>query len=61
MTGDTIYNMIRLNELETDHDDRPLSPPKIFKTEVSKIADSEHLTHYACLFVFLTVVLIYQT
>jgi len=32
--GNTIYNMIRFNDLEIDEDDRPLSPPKILKTEV---------------------------
>ena len=35
MTGDTLYNMIRLNEVATDNDDRPLDPaPKIIKTKV---------------------------
>lgn len=34
MTGDTVYNLLRLGELETDKDDRPLDPPKILSVEV---------------------------
>ncbi|XP_066919004.1 spliceosome-associated protein CWC27 homolog [Clytia hemisphaerica] len=34
VTGNTIYNMIRFNDLEVDQEDRPLSPPKILKTEI---------------------------
>lgn len=33
VAGDTIYNMVRLNEIETEGD-RPLYPPKIVKTQV---------------------------
>ncbi len=36
VTGNTLYNMIRLNEVPTDKEDRPLEPaPKIVKTVVS--------------------------
>uniref|UniRef100_T2MAL9 Spliceosome-associated protein CWC27 homolog n=1 Tax=Hydra vulgaris TaxID=6087 RepID=T2MAL9_HYDVU len=34
VTGNTIYNMIRFNEIDVDSNDRPLSPPKIISTEV---------------------------
>ena len=34
VTGDTLYNMIRLNEIQTDKDGRPHHPPKILKTKV---------------------------
>ena len=34
--GNTIYNMIRFNDLDVDQDDRPFSPPKITKTEVTQ-------------------------
>ena len=34
VVGDTIYNMIKLAEVETGPDDRPLHPPKILKTKV---------------------------
>jgi len=35
VTGDTLYNMIRLNEIPTDRDDRPLDPaPHIIRTKV---------------------------
>ena len=34
VTGDTIYNLIKLNDLHTDDNDRPIEPPKIKKTEV---------------------------
>ncbi len=29
MAGDTIYNLIKLNEYEVDEDDRPHDPPRI--------------------------------
>jgi len=32
--GNTIYNMIRLNDIEVGEEDRPVEPPKIFKTEI---------------------------
>eukprot|EP00794_Sanderia_malayensis_P007940 gene7940-8795_t len=32
--GNTIYNMIRMVDLEVDEDDRPLEPPKIHKAEI---------------------------
>lgn len=32
--GDTIFNLLKLGELETDADDRPLYPAKIIKTTV---------------------------
>ncbi|KAK4274557.1 hypothetical protein QN277_017759 [Acacia crassicarpa] len=34
VTGDTVYNLLRLGELETDKNDRPLDPPKILSIEV---------------------------
>lgn len=34
VVGDTIYNMIKLQDLEVGPDDRPLHPPKILKTKV---------------------------
>ncbi|KAL4605166.1 hypothetical protein ACB092_09G009600, partial [Castanea dentata] len=34
VTGDSIYNLTRLSEIETDKDDRPLEPPKILSVEV---------------------------
>lgn len=34
VTGDSIYNLTRLSEIETDKDDRPLDPPKILSVEV---------------------------
>lgn len=34
VTGQTIYNMIRLQEIETDENDRPEEPHIIMKTEV---------------------------
>ncbi|NXK97353.1 CWC27 protein, partial [Formicarius rufipectus] len=34
VTGDTIYNMLRLAEVEVDKEERPLSPHKIRSTEV---------------------------
>ncbi|KAK8948752.1 Peptidyl-prolyl cis-trans isomerase-like 2 [Platanthera zijinensis] len=35
VTGDSIYNLLRLGDVETDKDDRPISPaPKILSVEV---------------------------
>uniref|UniRef100_UPI0037E9BE4C spliceosome-associated protein CWC27 homolog isoform X1 n=1 Tax=Semicossyphus pulcher TaxID=241346 RepID=UPI0037E9BE4C len=34
VTGDTVYNMLRLAEVECDHDERPLNPHKIKIAEV---------------------------
>lgn len=34
VTGETIYNMLKLEEALVDQNDRPLYPPKILKTEV---------------------------
>lgn len=34
VTGETVYNMLKLEEALVDEDDRPLYPPKIIKTEV---------------------------
>lgn len=34
VAGDTIYNMIKMEDCEVDEDDRPLFPPKIKRTEV---------------------------
>ena len=34
VAGNTIYNMIKMEDCEVDGDDRPLFPPKIKKAEV---------------------------
>nr|XP_020639337.1 peptidyl-prolyl cis-trans isomerase CWC27 homolog [Pogona vitticeps] len=34
ITGDTIYNMLRLSEVETDINERPVNPHKVRSTEV---------------------------
>ncbi|CAH9126600.1 unnamed protein product [Cuscuta epithymum] len=34
VTGDSIYNLLSLGEIETDKEDRPLDPPKILSVEV---------------------------
>jgi peptidyl-prolyl cis-trans isomerase SDCCAG10 len=34
IVGDTIFNIMKMNEYEVDGDDKPLYPPKIIKTEV---------------------------
>ncbi|KAI8823952.1 peptidyl-prolyl isomerase cwc27 [Fimicolochytrium jonesii] len=34
IVGDTIYNLIKFADLETDGDDRPLFPPKVIRAEV---------------------------
>lgn len=34
VTGDTVFNMLKLEECLVDHNERPLHPPKIIKTEV---------------------------
>ncbi|KAL5255131.1 hypothetical protein ACHWQZ_G014536 [Mnemiopsis leidyi] len=34
VTGNTIFNVLRISELETDNDERPLEPPSIKKTEI---------------------------
>ncbi|KAH7651935.1 Cyclophilin-type peptidyl-prolyl cis-trans isomerase protein [Dioscorea alata] len=34
VTGDSIYNLLRLGEVEADKDDRPLDPPIILSVEV---------------------------
>lgn len=34
VAGDTIYNMIKLGEVATDNEDKPLSPLKIIRTKV---------------------------
>lgn len=34
ITGDTIYNMLRLSEVEIGMDERPVNPYKITSTEV---------------------------
>ncbi|KAK6912837.1 Cyclophilin-type peptidyl-prolyl cis-trans isomerase domain [Dillenia turbinata] len=34
VTGDSIYNLLRFGEVETDKDDRPLDPPKLISVEV---------------------------
>lgn len=39
VTGDTLYNLLRLGEAETDKNDRPLDPPKILSVEVGSDLD----------------------
>jgi peptidyl-prolyl cis-trans isomerase SDCCAG10 len=34
ITGDSMYNLLPLNQYEVDSEDRPLEPPKILRTEV---------------------------
>ncbi|XP_046645349.1 spliceosome-associated protein CWC27 homolog [Daphnia pulicaria] len=34
VAGNTLFNMIKFNDLDIDSEDRPRHPPKIFKTEV---------------------------
>lgn len=34
ITGDTVYNMLRLAEVECDDEERPLNPHKIKTAEV---------------------------
>ena len=34
ITGDTIYNLSKLNELETDDDDRPENPPLVLRADI---------------------------
>lgn len=34
VTGDTVYNMLRLAEVECDSEERPLNPHKIKSAEV---------------------------
>ena len=34
VSGPTLYNMLRLNDVSTNMEDHPLDPPKILKTEV---------------------------
>ena len=34
IAGDTVYNMLRLAEVECDSDERPLNPHKVRSTEV---------------------------
>ncbi|GAB4822798.1 hypothetical protein N2152v2_009844 [Parachlorella kessleri] len=34
VTGDTIYNLMRFNELEVDDNDRPMDPPRVVRADV---------------------------
>ena len=34
VTGNTIFNVLRMAEMETDNNERPLEPPSIKKTEI---------------------------
>lgn len=34
VTGDTLYNMLKLDDVMVDRDDRPLYPPTIISTQV---------------------------
>ena len=49
VAGNTIYNMIKMEDCEVDGDDRPLFPPKIKKTEVGlSITVSHFFRHTYC-------------
>lgn len=43
ITGDTVYNMLRLAEVECDDEERPLNPHKIKTTEVFSTSSFFHL------------------
>ncbi|KAL4444432.1 hypothetical protein ABPG74_016725 [Tetrahymena malaccensis] len=34
VTGDSVYNLLQLQQIETDQNDKPLNPPRIIKTNV---------------------------
>jgi peptidyl-prolyl cis-trans isomerase SDCCAG10 len=34
ITGDSIFNLLKLNDFEIDENERPLYPPKILRVEV---------------------------
>ncbi|KAJ3118525.1 Peptidyl-prolyl isomerase cwc27 [Phlyctochytrium bullatum] len=34
VVGNTFFNVMSMGELETDKDERPLNPPKLFKAEI---------------------------
>ena len=34
ITGDTVYNVPKFDELSVDENDRPAMPPKIIRTEI---------------------------
>lgn len=36
MTGDTLFNVLKMGQLETDENERPTFPPKIITTSVVK-------------------------
>ena len=40
ITGDTVYNLMKIGELETDKEDRPVDPPVINSVEVSTVTIS---------------------
>jgi hypothetical protein len=46
VTGDTIYNVLKIGGLEVDADDRPHDPPKIISTEASVSETST--TYFFC-------------
>lgn len=37
ITGDTVYNLMKIGELETDKEDRPVDPPQIVSVEVIQL------------------------
>lgn len=39
VTGDSIFNLLRVGDVETDKDDRPLDPPKILSVEVPLLCE----------------------
>lgn len=44
VTGQTIYNMIRLQDLETGENDRPEEPHAVIKTEVGNLSVNNSVT-----------------
>ena len=41
VSGNTVYNMLKLQECEIDANERPLFPSKILKTEVNRGLDNQ--------------------
>lgn len=34
VTGNTIFNVLRMGDVEVDNDDRPVEPPRLIRVEV---------------------------
>ena len=63
VTGNTIFNVLRLGEMDCDADDRPLEPPRIINCEVLNnpfddivprlwhllVSEKNHLLRLCCL------------